>query len=524
MATSQLLIDRYLARKLRNTEKVKLVTDDQLDLRIAKLKHSFSKTPYKHQKVCFLLGVHQPGFLFLLDMGLGKTYISLNVFDYFNNAGLNEGKSMLVLVPNSTNVAGWEQQCKEHAPHLSFGGFHETVPAAERQAMAAEPPNILCMTYMGLLALVCDRKEKKGKKGKKDDEKGLEVNPKKLAAFASKFYMVVADESTAIRNHQALTTRVCFQLAKYIPRRYCLTGTPMGKDPQALWSQFYFVDNGDTLGSTLGLFRSVFFTAKKNYWSGYPEYVFNKEKESQLYRTIQHYSIRYSEAECQDLPDLVRTTVPVILPPETWQYYNDLTDELREAKTKGNFKLVGNVFLRMRQLSGGFLGYKDPMDEKKEIVFKDNPKLEALVELLHEVPEGRKVVVFNEYIKSGDLICERLAKEKIKHVRMYGETRDKKATLEQFMTDKTTKVCVINSQSGAFGLNLQVANYVIFYESPVDPIIRRQAEKRCHRGGQTETVFMWDLVVKNTVDEKIVQYVQEGKSLFDAIIEGKETL
>jgi SNF2 family DNA or RNA helicase len=58
----------------------------------------------------------------------------------------------------------------------------------------------------------------------------------------------------------------------------------------------------------------------------------------------------------------------------------------------------------------------------------------------------------------------------------------------------------------------------------VDPIIRRQAEKRCHRGGQTETVFMWDLVVKNTVDEKIVQYVQEGKSLFDAIIEGKETL
>jgi SNF2 family DNA or RNA helicase len=96
--------------------------------------------------------------------------------------------------------------------------------------------------------------------------------------------------------------------------------------------------------------------------------------------------------------------------------------------------------------------------------------------------------------------------------------------LHRFQRDAACRFLLLNNQSGALGLNLQVANYVIFYERPVSPIVSQQAEARCLRTGQQRTVFFYDLVAKGTVDEKIARYLEEGKDLFNAIVAGKETL
>jgi SNF2 family DNA or RNA helicase len=157
---------------------------------------------------------------------------------------------------------------------------------------------------------------------------------------------------------------------------------------------------------------------------------------------------------------------------------------------------------------------------KMEEVNKQNPKLEALIELLRELDPTRKVLVFNEYIKTGEIICARLKKEKVPHLRLYGATKKKQDVIDRFRGGKH-RVLVINSQSGAFGLNLQVASVVVFYESPVDPVVRRQAEKRSHRSGQTRKVLIYDLIVKGSVDEKIVECIKRGENLFKSVVEGK---
>ena len=83
---------------------------------------------------------------------------------------------------------------------------------------------------------------------------------------------------------------------------------------------------------------------------------------------------------------------------------------------------------------------------------------------------------------------------------------------------------VVNISSGGEGLNLQVANYCIFVVTTERPDTRRQALKRTHRTGQEKHVFLYDLVMKNTVELKILQFLEEGKNLFSALVEGTESL
>jgi SNF2 family DNA or RNA helicase len=79
---------------------------------------------------------------------------------------------------------------------------------------------------------------------------------------------------------------------------------------------------------------------------------------------------------------------------------------------------------------------------------------------------------------------------------------------------------VINNQTGAFSLDgLQVANYTYFFESPVSPIDRNQAERRTRRQGQKhKTCFYYDPVVADTVDERILEFHKEGEDIFQALL------
>jgi SNF2 family DNA or RNA helicase len=292
-----------------------------------------------------------------------------------------------------------------------------------------------------------------------------------------------------------------------------------------LWAQFYLIDLGETLGRTISMFRDAFFNCKINYWGGY-EYTLKNNMEDKLYERIKNKSIRYSEDEVNDLPDKVYINKYVIMPDEAFGYYDKAREGMIEAlKGKKDYHTLQNNFIKFRQITSGFMRFKEEeTNDKFDVEFKDNPKLDMLEELLLDVPSTSKVVIFNEFQKSGDMICARLKKLKIKHSRLYGGTKDKEKARDKFLNDKKCKVFVVNSQSGGVGLNLQIANYCVSYESPVSPIVRKQAEKRCHRDGSERTVFFYDIVMRDSVDEKILEYLEEGKDLFEAIVEGKEVV
>lgn len=344
------------------------------------------------------------------------------------------------------------------------------------------------------------------------------------------FYVggVLVHNCTAFRNPKGLTYRACRKLSWEADYAYGLTGTPFGTDKNALdalWTQFHVVDQGETLGKTLGLARAVFCTEHHNRWSGWPEYRFDKRKKGELRRMIRHRSVRYRITECADLPPRNEVVREVQFAPETWQYYDRLLAELVDAK--GVVRLVESAFLRMRQLTAGYLalkvdpGEEDAVEQADQIIrFKHNPKLDALIDDLSAMPLGAKAVVFHEYRLTGQTICERLRKEKITHRWLWSGAGRKSKLVDEFLTDPKVKV-LVSSSAGAYGGNWQRANYFMFFEPPTDPILRQQEERRGWRMGQTRPVCFYDYVMRGSVDARILASLRAGRNLLRDVVEGE---
>ena len=338
---------------------------------------------------------------------------------------------------------------------------------------------------------------------------------------------VLVHNSTKASSHRSLTYELCLAAAKQCQFRYALSGMPFGRDPALLWPQMNLIDRGASLGPTLGLFREAFFTKKQNYWGGpYSfDYTFKQNMRGRLSEILQHRSITYTADECIDLPDVRHLIEEVRLPAHNLEYYNQVVREL--IGSKSNFRAVKNAFLRMRQISSGFLGLKD--DEtgaKAEMDFDDNPKLERLLELIDELPTDRKALVFYEYTHSGRRIFEEIADAmEIGAVWLWSGTKNPRAALEKFIKDPGCRIAVVNNKVGAYSLDgLQVANYEFHFESALSVMDRSQAEKRIVRQGQKHRCFIYDLVARDTVDSKILSFHREGKNLFEALLVDPESV
>ena len=188
------------------------------------------------------------------------------------------------------------------------------------------------------------------------------------------------------------------------------------------------------------------------------------------------------------------------------------------------YKKVQSLYLQMRQLSSGFMTFKGEDDNKVQIAFDNNPKLDELIELIDNIPNDKKIIVFHHFVYTNHLICKALKKNKIKHTSVYGGTKDKIGNIRFFKDNKDCRVLVINSKSGSSSQNLQLANYIVFFEEPDSPIDREQAERRAWRPGQENKVNIIDLIVKGTADEKMYRYNKEGRDLLKAVLDGKELL
>jgi len=509
---SKSAVREFLAREksLEDYRSIKELDDDQLmDVMDAALEAEpeFITPPFKHQLACFLVGLIEPQFLFFLDMGLGKSKLVLDLFRYRQQRGA--ARRMLVLVPNTVNLMSWEQQGAIHRPDVNLVSLYGDTEA-RRQMIEDGTGDVNVITYAGWMHLCCDKVLHPKKQVNK-----MQVNAKTAAHLSSRYDMVVWDESTELKNHRGLP----FKLAKHfkdVPYRYGLTGTPMGRDPQDLWAQFCAADGGETFGKTLGVFRQAFFNETVNYWGGY-EYKLQHGAEDRMARFMAHRSLYYATSECHDLPEQVYTQVSIPFTSEMKAHYAKMIADLRAAT---NFQEMKNAFIRMRQLSSGFLTLADD-DERVIADLEPNMKIEALLELLREIGPDEKVVVFHTFTHSSHKIAETLTKNHIGCSQLYGGTADPGKAVRKFTDTKGCRVLVVNDQVGAKSLNLQCARYVIFYESPVSLINRQQAEKRVHRIGQDRTVFYYDLVVDNTIDAKLLRYLKEGKELFDELVKGE---
>jgi SNF2 family DNA or RNA helicase len=501
-------VREFLDRRLDNFSWMKKLSRADFNRAILRLPAfgGFKTSPWLHQMVCFYIGVCRSRFLFLLDMGLGKTKIILDLMQY----RINEGtfKKGLVLVPRLVNLAGWRDDIAQHSDltvSLAHGSVEEKWDALFRQTDTS------VIDYHGLLLVLTEKKRRKDGTGQRH-----EPNEKRVAQLMKHYNFIVPDEIHKCKSNDSLYFRLVRRLSKQAEFFYGNTGTPFGRDPMDLWAQFFLADRGLTLGATKELFRSVFFDEIAGFWG--TEYQFNKKLYHQLYSTLQNCSLRYDESEVFDMPPVVRRTWKVKMTEEQWQHYLRAVEGIINAG--GHFREMDAPFIRMRQITSGYLDWGDT-EGRHRVRFTENPKIAAMEAIIDEIQAGTKGIVFYEYTATGAMLMELMTSMKKKALWLWSGTKDQLALDHQFKNDPTVDWLVVNSHSGAEGPNWQVAKHTVFFESPVSPIKRKQAEKRANRAGFSGTIH--DIIAERSVDIRVQEFLREGRDLFQMIVEGRPT-
>ena len=479
--------------------------------------NAFHTAPRQGQLACFALGVDLKEFLFNLDCGVGKSWLFLNLIRYHRFH--NKAQRFLILVPNRVNIQAWEDQIAAHAPDLSYQALIGT--REQRHQMINDRAGICLLNYAGLQSYMTETGTVKVKRrGKEVEQRKRIVNYTAADDFADLWDGIILDEIHNIGVKDSLVYRLCKRLSRHSTIRYGGTGTLFGNNPEMMWTQFDLIDHGYTLGETLGLYRAAFFEEKQDFWKGI-KYDFDKTKASLLHQFIQHRSIYYPASACGDLPQVSRIKERLTWSDDQLLYY----DRVRaECKARGSIMLNPNTYITMRQIASGFVGYSTD-DGKAKLQFEDNPKLERLLQVINEMPLDSKVVVYHEYIFTGQIIRDALKKNKIRCAEMWGGVKDTAAQYRTFTRDPGCRVLVANYKSGGTGANYHdAANYVYYFESPPDPINRKQSNDRVDRLGQKKKVFVYDPIMPGGIDEKILEYLDAGKDLQKAVNLGKVQL
>lgn len=466
-----------------------------------------------HQKVAFLIIISMKRFMLHLDMGAGKTITALAIIKYRKELG--EQPRAIIFVPFITAIETWIEETAKHTPELTCVPLLGTIEQNRQALRAAGDLFVAC--YPTAVALVTGREKAPTGKTK------WVLKASEVRQYFAGFDMVVFDEIQKCSNVTSLTYRMCRAISDQCTWAIGLTGTPFGKDLQDLWPQFYLIDFGEALGPTFGFYREAFFTKVQKYWGGF-EYKFQKKLFGNLKRMIKHSSISYGIDEFADMPPKKYITKNLMLPVGIKAYADKAIEQLNAAITskeiKGNrYEIVNSSYLQLRQLASGFMTFKGEDSSKVQIQFDENPKLEALTELLEAMPHDSKMIVFHHFVYTNKMVSDHLKGLKIGHARVWGGSKDPIAELRKFKTDPDCKVLVINSRAGSASLNLQIANFVVFFEQPESAIDRQQAERRTWRPGQEKRVFYYDLIISGTADGRILAANKAGEDLLKQLLE-----
>lgn len=468
----------------------------------------FKYEPYAHQWVCLGLGWTYRRYYFALDMGTGKSKILIDLFRFRRRVG--HAKRMLVVVPSVTNLGQWVEQLREHAEDLTVEVMAGT--KAKKHEIWHGDAAVVIATYSGVQAMCLESKPGSRKR---------QASEKNIREMCQLFDFFGLDECSVISKVSGQNFKIWRRVANTDAYMYLLSGTLFGKDPLTLWPQFYLIDRGWLLGKTLGEFQQCMFRQQKSPW-GF-QWRLRAGNRKVLHRMLRHASVRYSESECLDLPAQVGgidqpMVVPVHFTDAQWRMY-DAVQLDAAAQWEETGQAQPEAYLYKRRIVAGYTTSEDGIPVP---IPGANPKLDALTELLADIRRDlgsdEKVVIVHHYQATGRLIEDRLRSEGLRFESVRGDVGSD--GVGAFQRDPKVQHLVA-SRSAAFGLNLQVARVMIFFENldGIEP--RKQMERRIYRMGQDRVCYYYDLVMTNSVDESILRGLKSKKSVWQCVVEGE---
>ena len=415
--------------------------------------------PFAHQKeTADFLTMNRRGFVFS-EPGTGKTLSALWAADYLMDLG--EVRRCLILCPVSIMTSAWMQDLNNSIIHRSAIVAHHT-QAARRLEMVRGGYEFVITNYEGL-NLIADEINKDGT-----------------------FDLVIVDEANAYKNVSTKRFKSLKAIVKPNTLLWMMTGTPAAQSPLDAYGLAKMVNPDEVPKFYTGWRDQVMYKVSQFKWQAKPSAA------QDVFDALQP-AIRYTKAECLDLPPVITTTREVPLTPQQAKYYRLLKDRMimqaaGETITAVNAAAGVNKLL---QISAG-AAYTD---NQEVIEFDCAPRLNVLLEVLEET--SRKVLVFAPYRHSIDTITTFLEKNNIVCAQIHGDVTPTKRTaiFKKFQTEDAPRVLVIQPQSASHGVTLTAADTVVFW----GPVMSVETYLQCCARN--------DRVVKNS-DKVTVVHIQ----------------
>jgi len=314
------------------------------------------------------------------------------------------------------------------------------------------------------------------------------------------FDMVVIDELSSFKSSKAQRFRALKRVRKYINRIVGLTGTPAPNGLLDLWPQIYLLDGGKALGKTLTEYRNCWFVPDKRNqtiiysWKPVPG------AEQNIYKMLDGLCVSMKTADYLKLPERLDIRHEIDMPPKAAKMYRRLEKDMLLTFEDGDIDAPTAAILtnKLMQAAGGAA-----YDENGNVKEFHSAKLDYLDRLIEEA-NGQPILIFYSYKHERDRIIKR-----------HPEAVDVKSdNAVKLWNDGNLPVLLAHPASAGHGLNLQFGGHIIiWYSLPCSLELYQQANKRLHRMGQTSTVLVHHILVKNTIDRHILDDILMSKEI-----------
>ncbi len=436
--------------------------------------------PHPYQRYCINRLLTDEALALFLDLGLGKTVITLTAI---NDLKYNQFavRRVLIVAPKKVAEATWTMEAGkwEHLKHLRVVTVLGSKP---KRIRALNTPGDVWVINRENLAWLVEHYRN-----------------------AWPFDMVVLDELSSFKNHQAQRFKVLTWVRSHITRMVGLTGTPAPNGLLDLWAQIFLLDQGQRLEKYITHYRTKYF--EQNY-NGFG-YTAKPGAEESIHQRISDICISMKAEDYLDLPDCVTNVIPVVLDDKAQALYKrmekDLLLELEDTEITATS--AATLTGKLLQLCNGAL-----YDEERKVHEIHDSKIEAFMELIEQL-NGKSALVFYNFQHDLSRIHKALEKSslRIRELRTPEDQLDWNAG--------QVDILLAHPASAAYGLNLQDGgNHVVWFGLNWSLELYQQANGRLHRQGQKQKVILHHLVVQGGVDEDVMAALEDKASTQDRLL------
>jgi SNF2 family DNA or RNA helicase len=437
-------------------------------------------TPFDHQRTTADFLTLNPRCFVFNEAGTGKTSAAAWAADYLMTQG--KVKRVLIVCPVSIMETAWRSDLFKTVMHRTVAIAQGT--KTQRQAVVAGKYEFVIINFDGVKVVTNE-------------------------LINGGFDLIIVDEANAIKTVQTERWKCVAALIKPSTRLWMMTGTPASQSPLDAYGLAKLV-NPDAVPKFFGAFRDRVMIKLSQYrWAP------RADAQTIVHQVLQP-AIRFTKAECLDLPDMLYSTREVPLTPQQTKYYDAIRKQMAVIAAGAEVTAVNaaSMLNKLLQISQGAV-YTDDRDV---VEFDVDNRVNELLDVIAGTNE--KVLVFVPYRHTLEMLNERIIKAGYTTATIHGGVAANKRAeiIKEFQTEDDPRVLVMVPQATAHGITLTRANQVVWWGPVSSTEIYIQANARAHRAGQKNCVTVTHLQ-GSPVERRVYSMLQNKVDLHQALVD-----